>query len=84
MSRRGYDFLDRWIVRNVRPTPAHRLDAEAQRLTEQCITEAREAGIPETELVEDLQAGLLFEMKRQIRECPNWEISGDNITKRNS
>lgn len=67
MSNHAFDFLQSWIVENVKAT-MYQDENTAQHLADDCLWEAKTRGIPTRELIEaaggDLDAYIVAELDR--------------------
>ena len=54
MSKRAIEFLEAWVMEHVNPVQFREHTAEASRLTELCIEDARKVGIAQAEIEEEL------------------------------
>jgi hypothetical protein len=75
MSNRAIQFLNHWATEHVNAIPYPEHLAEAQRLAKECVADAKEAGISEQELEEDLGQDLVSELQDRLQARADDEVT---------
>ena len=75
MSKRAMEFLESWVRENVNVDAYQEDDAEAKRLSKQCMAEAEKVGITTKELEEDLGTNLTDYIAGQLESATDAEVS---------
>jgi hypothetical protein len=65
-SQRGIDFLERWKLRYINPTPRQDIRKEAERLSRCCLVQARAVGISEEEIKAELTEDLVSHLAEEL------------------
>ncbi len=66
MSKRAIEFLEAWVLEHVNPVQFREHTAEASRLTELCIEDARKVGIAQAEIEEELHQNIYDELRDRM------------------
>jgi hypothetical protein len=75
MSNRAIQFLNHWVTEHVNTMPYPEHLAEAQRLADECVADAKKAGISEQELEEDLGQDLVSELRDRLNARADDEVT---------
>jgi hypothetical protein len=54
VDKRANKFFESWVSKHLKPTPMPEHFAEAERLANTCVADAKEAGISEAEIEQEL------------------------------
>jgi hypothetical protein len=66
MSKRAVEFFEAWVLEHVNPVQFREHTAEASRLTDLCIEDARKVGIAQAEIEEELYQNLYDELRDRM------------------